>query len=153
MKILLPLITLLGAYSFAAIEEVKLPKDFRSWTQTKSMVIPDKQHGLYGFHNIYANAKAMEVQKKGTGSYPDGSTFVISFYEVVAEGNGPITQGNKMQDLIMVKQKAATKTGGWAFAAFDAGGKPKTLDVVTNCFQCHDSGAKGTDFVFSKFVP
>ena len=36
-----------------------LPKDFRAWTHTKSMVIPDKSHGLYGFHNIYANKAAL----------------------------------------------------------------------------------------------
>jgi hypothetical protein len=127
-----------------------LPKDFRSWTHTKSMVIPDKSHGLYGFHNIYANDKALPTLKDG-GTYEQGSVFVVSFYDVVSDG-GATVAGKKIQDVLMVKNKKAAKTGGWFYAAFGPDGKPKQIDPVKGCYECHLQGAKETDFVFSKYV-
>jgi len=127
-----------------------LPKDFRSWTHTKSMVIPDKSHGLYGFHNIYANDKALPTLQKG-GTYVDGSAFVVSFYEVVTDG-GTTVAGKKIQDVLMIKNQKAAKTGGWFYAAFGPDGKPKTIDPVKACYECHEQGAKKTDYVFSTYV-
>lgn len=127
-----------------------LPKDFRSWAHTKSMVIADKSHGLYGFHNIYANDKALPTLKKG-GAYKDGSAFVVSFYEVLTDGGATI-QGKKTQDLLMVKDSKAAKTGGWIYAAFGPDGKPLDIDPVKACFECHEKGAKAGDFIFSKYV-
>jgi len=38
---------------------VALPKDFRSWAHVRSMVVTDPEEGMYGFHNVYANAAAL----------------------------------------------------------------------------------------------
>ncbi|HEX9191976.1 MAG TPA: cytochrome P460 family protein [Candidatus Deferrimicrobiaceae bacterium] len=127
-----------------------LPKDFRSWTHTKSMVIPDKSHGLYGFHTIYANDAALPALKAG-GRFPEGAAIVASFYDVVVDG-GMTTQGKKRMDVYMEKDKSAGKTGGWVFAAFGPDGKAKVIDPVKDCYQCHVDGAKGTDFVFHKYI-
>jgi len=141
---------LAATLGIAGMKEASLPKDFRSWTHTKSMVIPDKSHGLYGFHNIYANDKALPTLKEG-GTYKEGSAFVVSFYDVVTEG-GATVQGKKLQDVLMVKDKKAAKTGGWIYAAFGPDGKSLDIDPVKACYECHVQGAKKTDFIFSKYV-
>jgi hypothetical protein len=133
-----------------ATEFAVLPKGFRMWTHTKSMVIPDKSHGLYGFHNIYANKKALTTLKAG-GTYPEGASFVVSFYEVKNEG-GASVQGPKIMDAVMVKTAKATTTGGWAYGVYDAKGKKKAVDVVKGCYECHNAQAKATDYVFEKYI-
>ena len=44
----------LTALQVAAMHHER-PAGYRSWTHVKSMVITDKSHGLYGFHNTYGN--------------------------------------------------------------------------------------------------
>jgi hypothetical protein len=135
---------------FADEKGASLPKDFRSWTHTKSMVIPDKSHGLYGFHNIYANDAALGALKAG-GKFPEGAAFVASFYDVIVEA-GMTSQGKKLMDVYMEKDKSAGKTGGWIYAAFGPDGKAKAIDPVKDCYDCHALGAKGADFVFHKYI-
>lgn len=146
------LIAVFGAATLGAagMGGVSLPADFRSWAHTKSMVIPDKGHGLYGFHNIYANDTALPTLRKG-GTYEQGAAFVVSFYEVVVDG-GATVQGKKIQDLLMVKDSKADRTGGWTYAAFGPDGKPLQVDPVKACYECHEQGAKDRDFIFSKYV-
>ena len=129
----------------------KLPKNYRYWTHTKSMVIPDKTHGLYGFHNIYANKKAFKALRKKSKKYPEGAKFVVSFYDVV-EKDGTTNQGGKLMDALMIKSKTAKETGGWIFAVFDPKGKPKAINAKKDCFQCHADNASKTDFVFHKYI-
>lgn len=127
-----------------------LPKDFRTWTHTKSMVISDKSNGLYGVHNIYANESALAALKNA-GSFPVGARFVASFYEVVNDG-GTITPGAKIFDAMMEKSSVTSPTGGWSYAAFEPSGKAKPIDAMKNCHQCHQA-AQPSGFVFSKYVP
>lgn len=140
---------LTAAGALASEKGVKLPKDFREWTHTKSMVIPNKSHGLYGFHNIYANDNALKTLKAG-GTYKDEAAFVVSFYEVV-DKDGMVTQGKKLMDVLMEKDRKAEKTGGWIWAAFDADGKAKVIDPVKDCYECHVPVAK-KDYVFHSYV-
>ena len=93
---------------------------------------------------------ALPTLKDG-GTYKEGSAFVVSFYDVVVEG-GATVAGKKIQDVLMVKDKEATGTGGWIYAAFGPDGKPLQIDPVKACYECHEKGAKATDFVFSKYV-
>jgi Cytochrome P460 len=130
--------------------ETSLPKAYRSWAHVKSMVITDKGHSLYGFHNVYANPQALEAMRKGS-AYPKGSELVVSFYEVASDGP-MLSQGKKIMDAYMKKDASAKDTGGWAFGVFGPDGKPLQMDVVKGCYDCHAGGAKGTDLVFSKFI-
>jgi hypothetical protein len=150
--IALALVTLaLGsAAAQASQKEAALAKDVRSWVHTKSMVIPDKSHGLYGFHNIYANPRALKPLKAG-GTYKNGSILVVRFHEVVDQG-GMIIQGALKMDAVMVKSKKGKDTGGWLWLAFGPDGKPMKIDPVKDCYNCHLEGAKTTDYVFSKYV-
>lgn len=127
-----------------------MPGKWRSFIHVKSMVIPDKSHGLYGFHHIYVNRKGLETLKKG-GAYPEGSVFIGAFYDVVTEKDGSIHQGKKLYTVYMKKDAKAKETGGWSYAAFDPEGKLFEKDYKKECYDCH-TGAKDTDFVFSKLI-
>ena len=134
---------------FAAEKMASLPKNFRSWTHTKSTVIADKSHPLYGFHNQYANVGALKTLKSG-GTYKDGAVFVDSLHEVEVK-DGIQTVGKKMAALVMIKDMKADKTGGWIFAKFGPDGKAMQIDQVKDCFECH-TPVKDSDFVFQKYI-
>ncbi|MCX7794281.1 MAG: cytochrome P460 family protein [Thermodesulfovibrionales bacterium] len=148
---LLILLVLSLSVSFAKMNKgISLPKEWRNFIHVKSMVIPDKNHGLYGFHHIYVNKKGLETLKKG-GMYPEGTIFIGVFYDVVTERDGSINQGKKLFYVYMKKDKRATETGGWRYAAFDPDGKYLEKDVKKECYDCH-TAAKDSDYIFSKFI-
>lgn len=126
------------------------PSDWRGWQHVKSMVIPDKKHGLYGFHHVYVQPKALEAYKAGKG-YPEGATLVVPFYDVVDSG-GMVSQGPLLKVAVMKRDKAAKDTGGWQYGAFDPSGKPIELDAKAGCHACHEA-KKDRDFVFSEWAP
>lgn len=129
---------------------ISLPTGWRNFVHVKSMVIPDKSHGLYGFHHIYVNQKGLDALKKGD-MYPEGTIFIGVFYDVVTEKDGSINQGKKLFYVLMKKDKKATDTGGWRYAAFGPDGKYLEKDVKKECYECH-TAAKDSDYVFSKFI-
>lgn len=144
-------IVFFSSLSFAKMRKgISLPKGWRSYIHVKSMVIPDKAHGLYGFHHIYVNRKGLETLKKG-GLYPEDTTFVGVFYDVVTEKDGSINQGKKLFYVLMKKDSRAADTGGWRYAAFDPDGKYLQKDVKKECYDCH-TAAKDSDYIFSKFI-
>ncbi|MER2560590.1 MAG: cytochrome P460 family protein [Myxococcaceae bacterium] len=126
------------------------PADWRSWQHVKSMVIPDKAHGLYGFHHVYVHPKALAAYQKGKG-YAEGATLVVPFYEVV-DGGGAVSQGALLKVAVMKRDKTATDTGGWRYGAFDPAGKPLELDAKAGCHTCHEA-KKDREFVFSEWTP
>ena len=128
-----------------------LPKDFRSWTHVRSMVVTDPEEGMYGFHNVYANAPALKTLRSGKTpvAFPDGATFVVSIFEVKQE-KGLVVAGEKQRDVMQVKDAKAKATGGWRFASFDPSGKPIAIDA-TSCAACH-AQASATDMVFTRYV-
>lgn len=140
----------LGSAAYTGETMAGPPNDFRAWTHVKSMVIPDKIHGFYGFHNVYVNKAALPVLKAG-GKYKDGSAFVVSFYDVNVM-DGMTMQGAKKMDAVMIKDKKASGSGGWAFAAYGPDGGSLGVDPVKACFECHAQGAKDSEFVFSKWI-
>ncbi len=136
-----------GAHAVGA--KTYLPKGFRSWTHVKSMAVTDRGHGMYGFHNVYANPEALKGLRARTGRYPAGATFVVSIYEVERKET-QIDAGAKRRDVVQIKDPTATATRGWRFASFDPGGKPIAIDVA-GCVACHES-AKSTDLVFATYT-
>jgi len=133
---------------------VKLPK-YRDWTHVKSMAIFDKAHPLYdpfgGIHHVYANAKALPSTEQDKFPYPDGSALVFVLYNI-KNADGAYVAADKKITAVMLKDAGKHKdTGGWAFQAWDAGGKALVTDGGTGCFACHKDGAGKTDYVFSRF--
>jgi len=136
--------------------DVALP-DYRSWTHVKSMVIFDPAHPLHkdfgGIHHVYANARALPSTKDNKFPYPDGSQLVFVLYDI-KNADGAYVATDKKVTAVMVKNAARYKeTGGWAFQAWDAKGKPLVTDGGASCFACHRDKAAQTDFAFSRFEP
>jgi hypothetical protein len=129
-----------------------LPRDYRSWTHVRSMVVTDGDHGMYGFHDVYANAAAMKVLRSGKKPvvFPDGAQLVVSIYEVKQE-QGIVRAGAKQRVVVQAKASGAKATGGWRFGSYDPSGKPIPFDP-SSCFGCH-AQAKETDLVFTSFNP
>jgi len=141
----------LSPASAAEPAALTLPKDFRSWTHVRSMVVTDPEEGMYGFHNVYANATALKGlrSEKGPRAYADGATFVVSIFEVKQE-KGLVVAGTKQRDVVQVKDGKSRKTGGWRYASFDPAGKAIAVDA-TSCAACHTQAA-ASDMVFTRFA-
>jgi hypothetical protein len=125
------------------------PSAWRSWQHVKSMVIPDKANGLYGFHHVYVQPSALSAYKAGKG-YPQGATLVVPFYEV-QEAGGATVQGPLLKVAVTKRDATATDTGGWRYGAFDAKGQVLELDAKAACHTCHES-RKDREFVFSEWM-
>ena len=138
--------------ALAGEPEVALPRDYRTWTHVRSMVVTDPDEGMYGFHNVYANPAAVKVLRSGKEpvSYPDGATFVVSIFEVKQE-KGTVVAGEKQRDVVQVKDSRAKATGGWRYATFDPSGKRRAVDAA-GCAACHAQAA-ATDMVFTRLAP
>lgn len=125
-----------------------LPKGFRAWKHVRSIAVTDPEHAMHGFHDGYANEAAVRGLRAKPPRFEDGATFVVSIFEV-EEQKGITTAGAKRRDVVQVKDRRATETGGWRFAAFDPAGKPIAVDQG-NCFSCHRA-AKDADFVLTSY--
>lgn len=134
----------------AAADRAALPRGYEKWEKSKEKVVNDKTSLFYGIHYIYVDKKAMKAYKAG-GVYPEGSRFVVVFYNIRDEGGKPV-RGKKNMVVLMEKNRKFRQTGGWLFAGFNPDGKPSGVDPVRNCFDCHLKEAKATDFVISRYA-
>ena len=141
---------ILSAASVAlAAGTVSLPKGYESWEKSRQKIVEDKKSLFYGVHYIYVDKKAMKAYKGG-GSYPEGSRFVVVFYNLKEEG-GKHVEGKKNMIVLMQRDSKHKETGGWLFAGFGADGKPSGIDPVKNCFECHQKDAAERNFVISRY--
>jgi hypothetical protein len=139
---------LIATTAWAKGSALELPSNYRSWAHAKSMVIPDKANGLYGFHHVYVEPKSLETYQAG-GKHAEGAMLAVSFYEVDTQG-GNTVQGPLKMIALMKKDKTATATGGWRYGAFGPDRKPLEIDPKTACYACH-TAKKDRDFVFSEY--
>lgn len=137
-----------GGIAAAAEQAPPLPKGFRAWKHVRSLAVTDPEHPMYGFHDGYANEAAVRGARATPPRYADGATFVVSISEL-SEQKGMTAAGAKRRDVVQVKDRRATATGGWRFAAYDASGKPIPVDQAA-CFSCH-AAAKDRDHVLTSF--
>jgi hypothetical protein len=141
---------LLAAVPAVAADGVSLPKGYEKWEKSKEKVVNDKKSLFYGIHYTYVDKKAWPAFTSG-GKYPEGSRFVVVFYNIRDEGGKPV-RGKKNMIVLMEKNKKFQDTGGWLFAGFKPDGKPSGVDPAKNCFECHLKEAKDNDFVFSRYA-
>ena len=146
----LMIMTMLSVASFAlAAGTIPLPKGYESWEKSRKKIVEDKKSLFYGVHYMYVDKKAMKAYKGG-GLYPEGSRFVVVFYNLKNEG-GKQVEGKKNMIVLMQRDKKQQATGGWLFAGFGADGKPSGIDPVKNCFECHQKDAADRQYVISKY--
>jgi len=138
-----------GASAALAAGTVSLPKGYEAWEKSRKKIVEDKKSLFYGAHYIYVDKKAMNAYKGG-GAYPEGSRFVVVFYNLKEEA-GKQVEGKKNMIVLMQRDKKQKETGGWLFAGFGSEGKPSGIDPVKNCFGCHQKDAADRQFVISKY--
>lgn len=143
-----------GLLTGADRTQVEYPKDYRSWTRVKSMVIlEDHVHynAFGGFHHVYANELALAAMKAGR-PYPKGSVLVFVLYQELKD-NHAISEGTRKVIGVMEKDHDRfPETAGWGFEDFKQG-DPKQR-AVTNmqeqCMSCHET-QKSSDYVYSTY--
>lgn len=123
-----------------------LPAEYRSWRHVRSIAVTDPDHAMHGFHDGYANAAAVRGLRARPVRFEEGATFVVALHDI-AERGGITTAGAKRRTVMQVKDRAATATGGWRFAAFDPDGTPLAIDEA-HCFSCHQR-ARDRDHVLT----
>ena len=97
----------------------------------------------------------MKAYRDGTLPFPEGSVLAKLAWKYVpsAEFDGAFIPGHATTVQIMVKDsKKYISTGGWGFGRF-INGKPVDEAQHETCFACHDAGAKGHDWVFTRLAP
>jgi hypothetical protein len=134
--------------------QVEYPKDYRSWTRVKSMVILEGHvhyNAFGGFHHVYANELALAAMKAGR-PYPKGSILVFELYQELKDSHA-ISEGTR--NVIGVMEKDPDRfpeTAGWGYEDFKQG-DPKQR-AVTNmqgqCMSCHET-QKSSDYVYSTY--
>lgn len=152
MKMCIMSVLLLALFSVPALaaDTVALPKGYQKWEKSKQKVVNDKGSLFYGIHYIYVDPKAMKAYKAG-GAYPEGSRFIVEFFNIKDVGGKPVP-GKKSMIVLMKKDKKQKETGGWQFAGFSAEGKPSGIDPVKTCFGCHLRDAKDRQYVISTYA-
>src|SRR6266568_9425856 len=91
-------------------EKVAMPKGYERWEKSSEKIVNDKNSLFYGIHYIFVDAKALKTYRSG-GKYPEGSRFVVEFYDIRDEGDKP-AKGKKNMVVLMKKEKKQTATGG-----------------------------------------
>jgi len=122
----------------------------RNWTHVRSMVIPDAEDPMHGFHDVYANPSALEALKAGK-AVPPGGEFALFIHDVAKDGDA-LVPGALRRQSFQRKDPAAKETAGWAYSSFDAQGKPVEVDAK-ECHACHVAQAKDRDYVIVRYVP
>lgn len=153
MKKVLLAVTVIASLSIASEHNVSYPKDYRTWTHLKSMVI-NESHSLStpfeGIHHIYANNKATDGLKKN--NYKKGSTFVFDLLTAKRSKDATVEGKRKFIGVMTYDAKKFKETGNWGFEAFagDSTTKKVVQDSGVSCFSCH-IGVEKQSYVFSTF--
>lgn len=143
-------LALVASTSAWGAEKGALPKGYQKWEKSGEKIVTDKNSLFYGIHYIYVDAKTMKAYRAG-GPYPEGSRFVVEYFNIRDEGGKPV-KGKKNMIVLMKKDKKQQETGGWLYAGFNGDGTPSSVDPVKNCYECHLKEAKDRGFVISRYA-
>ena len=138
------------------------PKDYQSWRQVGSSVIPDDRNNnkalFPGIHQVFIDPVAWQYRQE-KGVFPDGTIIVMDIQHIGFKesegGYGYFTTGG--QDLLVqVKDRRVFPGSGWGYYAFYdkeiKAGKAVAAPQDNRCGSCHQAGA-GDDEVFTQYYP
>jgi len=134
-----------------ADDAIAYPKDYRSWSHVKSLILRNNHplaNPFAGIHHVYANAKAVSGLRQG--NFKDGASLVFDLLQNQESGNAN-SEGDRILLGVMVKdRKKFSATGGWGFEAFKGNSQSQRLtsDGGQSCYGCHTS-QQHNDYVFS----
>jgi len=158
----LPLVITLGAMAALAWlassradpqPTVAYPQGFTRWTHVTTGLIgpgnPAYAH-FGGFHDVYANARAVEGY--GAGRFEDGAVVVFDVHEAKTVQDAASPGARRLIDVMVKDRTRFASTGGWGFAEFPADARaPQGLQPANACYSCHAVREK-QDHVFSRLA-
>jgi hypothetical protein len=107
------------------------------------------------FHNVYMQPWAYREFKR-TGEFPQGSMFVLSFYEAsrqAAPAKAGFYEGDRVPGIEIHLKRSGLDSTGWAFFSFsDTASVGTRLPGTAACYSCHATEA-AHDNVFTQFYP
>jgi hypothetical protein len=106
------------------------------------------------FHRVYLNPSSYRAFLR-TGSFPEGSTFVLELYEPAGMLSLPARAGKYEGRRVAVEAsvKDTNRFGGWGYFGLDNGrARTSTAFDASRCQACHVKHA-ATDSVFTQFYP
>jgi cytochrome P460 len=136
----------------------EIPHGYRDWRWISSA---HEAGSLNSLGAVLGNDVAINAYRKGKLPFPDGTIIAALHYRYVPsdENNKVFGQaqsfvpGSPTNIQFMVKDsKKYAATGGWGFGHFGTDGKHGDAAFMKSCFPCHEK-AKGTDLVFTRYVP
>jgi Cytochrome P460 len=131
---------------------VTIPDGYRQW----ELVAPSHEPApLDELRAIVGNAIAVKAYIDGALPFPEGAILAKLAWKHVPSVEFPaaFVPGAATTIQIMVKDsKKYASTGGWGFGRF-IDGKPVDEAQHRTCFPCHEAGAKGHDWVFTRWAP
>lgn len=149
--------------SFTADGQLVRPTGYEAWVMVgtstglsyNANVNAQPGAGPGMFHNVYLQPWAYR-QFRETGRFPDGSMFVLAFFEASRDA-APARAGYYPADPLPVFEVHIKRQGlhasGWGF--FDFGQDAKSAAMIpgaASCYECHAKEAR-TDHVFTQFYP
>lgn len=144
----------LAAYAKAPASRAQgLPEDLDEYEHINSIVVPDPESPVMGFHHFYMNGTGLETFQaaKDDVEFPAGTVIVGKVYQPQRTEDGAYKEGKLLAYTLMRKapnSPTTEDTGDWQFAKFDPQGKPVKIDPVADCFHCHKPHA-ATNYVIS----
>jgi hypothetical protein len=131
---------------------VVIPDGYRQW----ELIAPSHEPApLDELRAILGNANAVRAYRDGALPFPDGAILAKLAWKHVPSVEFPaaFVPGAATTVQIMVKDsKKYASTGGWGFGRF-IDGRPVDEAQHRTCFPCHEAGAKGHDWVFTRWAP
>ena len=107
------------------------------------------------FHNVFLQPWAYRRFME-TGEFPDGSMFVLSFYEASRKATPArrgFYEGDQLPGFEVHLKQAGEDSTGWAFYAFgDSTATATRTPFAAPCYACHAKEA-AHDNVFTQFYP
>jgi cytochrome P460 len=143
---------------------LKQPKDWETWVMVGSSTglsysapgaapVAGAAPGM--FHNVYLQPWAYREFSR-TGVFPEGSMFVLSFYEASRKSAPALAgfyEGDRVPGIEIHLKQAGIDKSGWAFFAFgDTASTGTKLPGTATCYSCHAKEA-AHDNVFTQFYP
>lgn len=107
------------------------------------------------FHNIFLQPWAYR-QFMETGAFPEGSMFILSFYEAsrkATPARAGFYEGDQLAGFEVHLKKAGVDSSGWGFYNFgDSTASATKVLSAAPCYSCHAKEA-AHDNVFTQFYP
>lgn len=131
---------------------VRIPAGYKQW----ELIAPAEEAApLNELRAVVGNQTAIDAYQDGKLPFPDGTVLVKRAWKRTQspEFASATIPGAATTVQIMVKDsKKYAATGGWGFGRF-INGKPADEAQHRTCFACHEAGAKGHDYVFTRLAP